>query len=131
MENLNLHILLAEDNILCQAVIKNRLNLWHCTVEVVDNGKDALRLLQKNNYNLVLMDIEMPVMDGILAMQLIRKDLDDKLKNIPVIASTTLNTDKDIQNFKEVGFNDYIFKPYNSALLYEKLKQHASYKKVS
>ena len=107
-------ILLAEDNRANQMVISSILEFANLKIDVVDNGFKAVEAVQQQHYDIVLMDISMPGMDGMTATQTIRK-LDGDVANIPIIALTahTLNGDK--ERFLEAGMNDYLSKPIDRA----------------
>lgn len=79
------NILVAEDNEINQSLIKYLLNEWKIRADFVENGKEAIRLLQQQNYDLILMDIQMPEMDGYSATKEIREVLKYKT---PIIAMT-------------------------------------------
>ena len=77
-------------------------------IKIAENGKQALEVLKTYRPDLILMDIEMPIMNGYEATKIIKKD--EKLKSIPVIAITTYASDEDIQKFGYI-FDDYLTKP--------------------
>jgi len=106
----NTRILLAEDNLPNQLVIKSILEFSNQQVDVVNNGYEAIQAVQNKDYEIILMDISMPEMDGMTATKEIRK-LTKPICNIPIIALTahTLNGDK--KRFLEAGMNDYLSKP--------------------
>ncbi len=123
-------ILLVEDNELNQFFVLSVLESWESYVEVANNGKEALNLLETKHFDIVLMDIQMPVMNGIEATQKIR----ESKNNIPVIALTAnvLKGDKD--KYLNAGMNDYVGKPIETANLYraicKALDLSIEYKKV-
>lgn len=106
----NTRILLAEDNLSNQMVIKSILELSKLKVDVVSNGFEAIQALQETAYELVLMDISMPEMDGMTATREIRK-LAAPLGDIPIIALTAHTLSGDKERFLEAGMNDYLSKP--------------------
>ncbi len=117
-ETINYHklkILLAEDNIVNQKVATSLLNKkWGHEVTVVSNGIEAVRTLEENEYDIVLMDIQMPDMDGMEATRHIRKsDAQKRNKTIPIIAMTAHAMKGDKEKFLNAGMNDYISKPIN------------------
>ncbi len=115
-----LNILLAEDNELNQILAKRVLNNFGCEVDIAENGKIALDKLKVKDYDIVLMDIMMPEMDGLEATKIIRNDFSEPKKNIPILAMTAfIFTEGDDNKYIEAGMNDYILKPFNP----EKLKQ--------
>ncbi|WP_372880100.1 PAS domain S-box protein [Psychromonas sp.] len=106
----NTRILLAEDNPANQMVIKSILEFAKLQVDVVGNGCEALEVLQDRPYDLVLMDISMPEMDGMTATREIRK-LSGAVRNIPIIALTAHHLNGDKERFIAAGMNDYLSKP--------------------
>jgi len=86
--------------------------------EIASNGKIAIEKLQNNNYDIILMDLQMPEMDGFEATDYIRNTM--KL-NIPIIALTANVTTADLEKCKTVGMNDYVSKPIEEKILYKKI----------
>ncbi|MFZ0454020.1 MAG: ATP-binding protein [Ignavibacteriaceae bacterium] len=109
-------LLLAEDNIINQKVAIKLLNNAGYYVEAVDNGLKALNAVKNNSYSLVLMDIQMPEMDGLTASAEIRK-LNNGKKDIPIIAITAHALAGDKEKCLSMGMNDYITKPIIANLL--------------
>lgn len=118
-------VLLAEDNRVNIRVAQKFLNKWDIEVDTAENGKIALEKARQNNYSVVLMDLQMPEMDGLEATRQIR-NLDDSLHStVPIIALTAsalMETKRDVY---AAGMNDFITKPFNPAELYRKLKKYA------
>jgi two-component system, sensor histidine kinase len=110
-----LKILLAEDNKINQRVAIVNLNLMGHKVDVANNGKEAVELFKTNLYDVVLMDIMMPVMDGIEATRLIKELQDDQKikKGIPIIAMTANALKGDREKLLSQGMDAYISKPYS------------------
>jgi signal transduction histidine kinase/ActR/RegA family two-component response regulator len=118
------HILVVEDNIINQKVMLNILGKHEYHAKVVDNGRKALHELQKNAYDLVLMDIQMPEMDGFEATTAIRDPQNNCLDpQIPIIAVTANTTKADRASCLKAGMNDYLPKPVNSKKLMGKVKK--------
>jgi len=111
-------VLVAEDNLLNQKLIKLLLNKMGCVIEVVDNGKEAVEKLEKNKYDLILMDVQMPVMDGLEASKYIRENID---KDIPIIALTASVMKEDEKRGFLAGMSDYLAKPIDVSKLKERL----------
>ncbi len=103
------NILLAEDNELNQDIIIDLLADCGSNVDIANNGKEALILLNSRAFDVVLMDIQMPVMDGIEATQKIRQN--SLWKNIPIIALTANATQSDIEGGMAIGMSEYLTKP--------------------
>ena len=122
---LNMHILLAEDDPSNAFAVRALLEKRGHAVTVAGNGMEALELLENTSFDLVLMDVQMPVMDGIDAVRAIRtsSSLGPK-KDIPVVALTAYAMDSDRETFLTSGMNDCLTKPVNSEDLYETLERY-------
>jgi len=117
-------ILLAEDNLFNQQVATEFLENVGATVCVAKNGKEAIDLLLKEHFDCVLMDIQMPLMDGFEATQLIRAN--PALAGIPVIAMTANASNEDRAQCFAAGMDDYISKPFKPNTLYAMLAKWLS-----
>ena len=113
-----IRVLVAEDVLLNQLLIKILLNDFGFLYDIVGNGKLAIEKLQTNTYNLVLMDLQMPEMNGFETTNYIRQTMHSQ---IPIIALTADVTNADFAKCKEMGMDDYISKPINENLLYSKI----------
>ena len=109
-----LSILLVEDNEINRMVIQSSLQYFNCNVTEAENGLDALEILKAQHFDLILMDIQMPKMDGIEATKVIRKEL--KLST-PIIALTANAFKTKLKECKEAGMNDYVIKPFQEKVL--------------
>ena len=114
-----LRILVAEDNLFNTKVLTRFLEIWDITYQVAENGSIALELLSENQFDLVLMDLHMPVMDGYEATAKIRES-GNLIYIIALTASGNFNSKNEM---KERGFDDYAIKPINTKELYKKLKE--------
>lgn len=123
-EPLELSILLVEDNKTNQLLAKTRLERWKCNIDIANNGIEGVKKAQQKMYDLILMDIQMPVMDGYEASKIIKNDLSKKVTGIPIIAMTAYATNADIARAKEAGMDDYIFKPFKPKELYAILEKY-------
>ena len=117
-------ILLVEDNLMNQELAVSLLNSVGLTTMVAANGKIALDLLKKDAFDLVLMDILMPVMDGLEATKAIRNRSDEYFKTVPIIAMSAKAFQKDRDDCISVGMNSYIAKPIDPKLLYSELAKY-------
>jgi PAS domain S-box-containing protein len=117
-----IHILLAEDNLINQEVAKTILEKNGFMVDCVSNGSGVLKELKNKPYNLILMDVQMPEMDGYEATSIIRSDVSNKyIRNIPIIAMTANAMRGDQEKCILAGMDDYISKPFNPHELIEKV----------
>ncbi|NSL86543.1 response regulator [Chitinophaga sp. Mgbs1] len=112
-------LLVAEDNQLNQNLLRHLLSSWKLRYKVVNNGHEALQALEKHPYDLVLMDIQMPEMDGYSAVTKIRQDLHS---NIPVIAMTAHAMEGEREKCLQMGMNEYISKPIDEDTLYRTIQ---------
>ncbi len=117
-------ILLVEDNEMNQELAVSLLNSVGLTTMVAADGKIALDLLKKDAFDLVLMDIQMPVMNGLDATKAIRSRSDEYFKNVPIIAMSARAFQKDKDDCIHVGMNSYIAKPIDPMLLYNELAKY-------
>jgi len=116
----NVKILIVEDNEFNQFIAKAILEKWGGIVDIAENGQVAVTQLWLSDYHLVLMDLQMPVMDGFTATRIIREELN---KKIPIIALTANVTKEAIQKVFEAGMDAYISKPFDEEDLYIKVLQ--------
>jgi two-component system sensor histidine kinase/response regulator len=114
-----LDILVAEDTPFNQKYIRRLLDTWHCRSTIVDNGRLAIEALAKQDFDLVLMDVQMPEMDGLTATARIR-ELEKKMnRHVPIIAMTAHAMRGDRERCLEAGMDDYVSKPISSTILLE------------
>jgi PAS domain S-box-containing protein len=114
-ENKSIKVLVAEDIALNQLLMKTLLDEFGFEIEIAGNGKIAIEKLREKKFDIVLMDLQMPVMNGFEATEYIRKEMND---NIPIIALTADVTTVDLAKCRSVGMNDYISKPVDDRVLY-------------
>jgi PAS domain S-box-containing protein len=113
LPRLHARVLLAEDNGVNQVVARNMLKALGCEFDIVPNGAEALQALQNNSYDLVLMDCQMPVMDGYAATRAIReREARKGLNRLPVVALTANALVGDADACLESGMDDHLAKPY-------------------
>ena len=121
---LNGHVLLAEDNPTNQVVAMAMLNLLGVRVDLVENGQKAIEALSSRRYDLVLMDCQMPVLDGINAtVEIRRREQQHNAKRIPIIALTANALEGDREFCLSAGMDDYISKPFSQEKLADLLER--------
>jgi CheY-like chemotaxis protein len=114
----NIKVLVVEDMALNQLLMKTLLDDFGFERDIAGNGKIAIEKLQAKTYDIILMDLQMPEMNGFEATDYIRNVMNSK---IPIIALTADVTTVDLAKCKAVGMNDYIAKPVDEKLLYNKI----------
>ena len=114
-----LSILLAEDNIVNQKIAMKLLEKKGWIVTAVDNGQKVLDILEKEKFDLILMDAQMPVLDGLETTRLIRENEAKTGQRIPILALTARAMTEDKQKCLEAGMDGYIAKPIDRLQLYE------------
>jgi len=124
------HVLVTEDNIINQKLIKRILEEHGITVDIANNGLESFEKRRSNKYDLIFMDIQMPVMDGIEAThEILDYEEDEELAHVPIVALTANALKGDRERFLEEGMDEYITKPIETAeLLYilNKFLEHES-----
>ncbi len=123
----NLHaarVLLVEDNHINIMFASRLLKMWGAEYEVAENGHEAVELLKHKNFQLILLDIQMPIMNGFELIEKIRNnEIRPEIQGIPVIALTADAFDETKSRAKALGFNDFITKPIKSGDLYQKISR--------
>jgi CheY-like chemotaxis protein len=119
----NLKVLLAEDNAVNQFLAKSMLENWGATVAVAANGRQALSMHEQGHYDLILMDIQMPEMDGLEATKRIRQSPNLLKARIPIIALTANERPGYHDQYLAAGMNGYLPKPYDEEQLYRIIVQ--------
>jgi CheY-like chemotaxis protein len=118
----NVRVLLVEDTPLNQQVASEFLRNAKLDVTVADNGKEALELLKHNTFDIILMDVQMPVMDGFEATKNIREN--SQIAHLPIIAMSAGVTLDEQEKCQAVGMSDFIGKPINPLQMLEKIKHN-------
>ncbi|TDE12035.1 response regulator [Dyadobacter psychrotolerans] len=116
-------ILAAEDILANQILLKHLLKKWEADFIICNNGQEVLDTIETQQFDLILMDIQMPVMDGIVAMKTIRK-LHPGYVNVPVIAFTADTFAERTPEIAECFFNDFVTKPFKTEELIKKISRH-------
>ncbi|MFN5295324.1 MAG: ATP-binding protein [Flavobacteriales bacterium] len=111
-------ILLVEDNKVNQFLANALLKSWNAIVDISEDGEDAVNRMKNEAYDLVLMDLQMPIMDGFEATRCIRQELQSK---IPIIGLSANALNGERERSLETGMDDYITKPFQPEALYEKI----------
>ena len=108
----NIHALVAEDNIINQKLIQVTLEKFGLKVTLTSNGKEALRMRKENEYDIIFMDIQMPVMNGIESTEaILHYEKIEHVKHIPIIALTANALAGDREKYIEAGMDNYLTKP--------------------
>ncbi|GAB2704728.1 hypothetical protein GCM10027037_32830 [Mucilaginibacter koreensis] len=122
---LNLHALVVDDNQINRLLINKVLKKWNATADFAENGQEAIDKLDENrNYDVVLMDIHMPVMGGLEAAKELRLRNDVYLQQVPIIALTASMLHNQMDEIHQAGMNDYVLKPFDPKVLYDKLSRY-------
>jgi CheY-like chemotaxis protein len=118
-----LKVLLAEDNVINQILAKSTLENWGATVDVATTGLEAIALHEQGHYDLILMDIQMPEMDGLEATRRIRQSPNVLKAGIPIIALTANARQGNRDQYLAAGMNGYLPKPYQEEQLFLTITQ--------
>ena len=122
--SLGLKVLLAEDNPVNQEVAREYLSAFGCSVTVAQDGEEAVEFLRHARFDIVLMDCQMPVMDGLTAVKTFREiETRENRPRVPIIACTANAYDSDRIEALEAGMDDYLVKPFNDGALLEILEK--------
>jgi len=116
-----LKILAFEDNLLNQRLLEQRLKGWKCDINITDSAQSGLDFLEKNDVDVILMDLRMPGMSGFEVTELIRNSDSRRINQIPIIALTADYTIRDQEKCNSYGINDYLLKPFSPEELSSKL----------
>jgi len=120
-----LNALIAEDNIINQKLIKNILNNFDITVTLANNGKEAVELYKKNCYDIIFMDIQMPIMTGVEATEeIIKYEKRNNIEHTPIVALTANVIEKDRKKYLASGMDRYLKKPIDIADLLVVLEEY-------
>lgn len=115
-------VLIAEDNIMNQQLISHLMKSWGIDHLIVNNGREVVDELKKNYYSIILMDIQMPEMDGYTTTSIIRNEMN---LTIPIIAMTAHAMTGEREKCLQLGMNDYVSKPIKETVLYNMIGRHA------
>ncbi|MBU4077385.1 MAG: response regulator [Euryarchaeota archaeon] len=115
-------VLVVEDNPLNMELILEILRSQGFTVDTVDDGEKAIKITEKSSYDLILMDIALPGIDGVEATKIIKSR--PAYKNVPVVALTAFAMAGDKERLLKAGFNDYISKPLDVHQFITKMEKY-------
>jgi PAS domain S-box-containing protein len=121
---LNINVLVVDDNQINRLLINKILTKWGATIDFAENGLQAVNKIETNKYDVVLMDIHMPEMGGLEATQIIRNKPEPYFKQLPIIALTASMLNSQMGDIGNAGMNDYILKPFEPKILYDKLSRY-------
>jgi signal transduction histidine kinase/DNA-binding response OmpR family regulator len=117
-------VLIAEDNLMNQQLVRHLMKSWSIDHMIVNNGNEAVEALREAAYSIVLMDIQMPEMDGYTTTTVIRNELKS---DVPIIAMTAHAMVGEKEKCLQLGMNDYVSKPIKETLLYNIIARHAQH----
>jgi two-component system, OmpR family, alkaline phosphatase synthesis response regulator PhoP len=116
----NNKVLIVDDNALNRRVFENIIGqVYHC--DVAENGKDALEKIKKQAFDIIILDIQMPLLDGIHTLKIIKEE---QLTSAPIVAVSAFANENDKDYFLSAGFDDFISKPVKPKQLLETLQKH-------
>jgi len=129
---LSAKVLLVEDVVANQDVAVTMLEMFGCEVDIAGNGQLAVDLTQKSQYDLIFMDLHMPVMDGLTATCIIRENEKSTARSIPtpIIALTAGVFDEEKGLCLEIGMNDFMLKPFTASQLFSMIAEHIPEKQI-
>nr|WP_255494221.1 PAS domain-containing hybrid sensor histidine kinase/response regulator [Hufsiella ginkgonis] len=117
-------VLVVDDNDINRLLARKVLAKWGIEADVAENGRVAIEKIRAKHYDLVLMDIQMPEMDGFEAVRRIRMLEDKYYRELPIIALTASVLSSDLQDILLAGMNDYVQKPFAPTDLYQKIEKY-------
>lgn len=126
----NLRVLLVDDSKLNRLVVKKYLECWEMNCSIAENGKEALEKVQKQDFDIVLMDLHMPVLNGFEAVRKIRQLPGEKYRKLPFIALSAATDHLYQERIKAAGISDFINKPFRPQELLDKLITHCQHSNV-
>ncbi|MBO6524116.1 MAG: tetratricopeptide repeat protein [Balneolaceae bacterium] len=121
-----IRVLLVEDNPVNIQVIRQFLKKWDINLEICVNGEYAIDAVKQNRFDLILMDLHMPIMDGYQATQIIRSMEKKAIKEIPIVALTASNIFEEHEQAYEAGVNEIVPKPFDPSLLHDTILKYSN-----
>ena len=119
----NCRILIVDDNMINQMVTKELLLDKNCKVRIANNGEEAIKMFLSYDFDIILMDIQMPLMNGFEVIRFIRSQAKSKKKNVPILALTAYATEGESEKCYNAGANDYLAKPFIPSILFNKISK--------
>ncbi len=128
-----IRLLLVEDHKMNQIVARKTLEKqWdNIDITIADNGKIAIDILKEKSFNIILMDLQMPIMDGYETTKYIREQMPEKIAKLPILAMTAHAYIAKDEKFKEYGMDDFILKPFVPEQLFQKIVKYVNLNKNS
>jgi CheY-like chemotaxis protein len=117
-------ILVVEDVELNQHLARHIMESWGCVVEIAENGSLAVEKVINTDFDLILMDIQMPVMDGMEATRRIREMNDERKSVVPIVALTANAMKSECETYLRIGMNDCLAKPFEEPMLFETISRN-------
>lgn len=118
-------ILVAEDNLINQILIKKFLKNWHVgELVIASDGQEAIDEFQKNDFDIILLDLQMPILDGLSVAKMVREDDDFRKRKIPILVLSASSFHEIKSEMQQIGINDFIEKPFTPEVLYGKIIEH-------
>ena len=122
---LDMNVLVVDDNQINRILVNKVLKKWGTTVDFAENGQEAVDKIAANqNYDVVLMDVHMPVMGGLEATEILRAKNETYFQQLPILALTASMLSNEVNQMIEAGMNDFILKPFEPKTLYDKLSKY-------
>jgi PAS domain S-box-containing protein len=122
---LNLNVLVVDDNQINRILVNKVLQRWGTKVDFAENGQQAIDKVESNkNYDVVLMDVHMPVMGGLEATEKLRAKTDPYFQQLPIVALTASMLSSEVNEMSNAGMNDFILKPFEPKTLFDKLSKY-------
>jgi CheY-like chemotaxis protein len=120
-----LNVLIVEDDLLTQKITSSTLSKAPISMTIVNNGNEAIEELNSKSYDLVLMDVYMPVQDGLDTTRWIRDLEDQYFKDVPIFALTNFPSDEHGDEIKKSGMNEHLVKPITLQEFFEKAEMYS------
>lgn len=118
------HILLVEDNEMNQLVMSKYFKKWEISYDIANNGVEALNMIEDKEFNLIFLDLEMPIKDGFATASEIRRHQNKDISQTPIIALSASIYSEIEERINQIGFNDFIGKPFNANNVYSVMVQY-------